>query len=178
MTRSSEFESKADELRAAFDQSFALPPPTATGAADDLLAVRVADHPYAIRLRDIDGMLARVPVVPVPAVARALLGIAGIRGEVVPVFALSPLLGYGHDPAAPWLVLCGDDAPVALAFNGFDGYLRLTGAAIPADEGLRATQSFVREVVRTDDGFRPVIEIPQLVAALRAHSQARQEKEQ
>src|ERR1039458_9829099 len=58
---------------------------------DDLLG-----NPYAIRLRDIAGIVAGPKVAPVPAVTLDLLGLAGIRGGVVPVFGLASILGYGQ----------------------------------------------------------------------------------
>jgi chemotaxis signal transduction protein len=91
-------ESKAAELRQAFDLSFALPPPPASQEVEDLLTIRVAGDPYAIRLGDIAGMVAGRKVVPVPAVTLDLLGLAGIRGGVVPVFGLASILGYGQSP--------------------------------------------------------------------------------
>src|ERR1039458_7695948 len=93
-------ESKAAALRQAFDQSFALPPPPASQEVEDLLAIRVAGNPYAIRLRDIAGIVAGRKVVPVPAVRLDLLGLAGIRGGVVPVFGLASILGYGQVPGS------------------------------------------------------------------------------
>ena len=72
-------ESKAAELRQAFDLSFALPPPQELVEVEDLLTIRVAGDPYAIRLRDIAGMVAGRKVVPVPAVTPDLLGLAGSR---------------------------------------------------------------------------------------------------
>ena len=81
-------ENKAAALRQAFDLSFALPPPPASPEVEDLLTIRVAGNPYAIRLRDIAGMVAGRKVVPVPSVTLDLLGLAGMRGGVVPVFGL------------------------------------------------------------------------------------------
>jgi purine-binding chemotaxis protein CheW len=87
-------ENKAAELRQAFDLSFALPPPQASQEVEDLLTIRVAGDPYAIRLCDIAGMVTGRKVVPLPAATLDLLGLAGIRGGIVPVFGLSSILRY------------------------------------------------------------------------------------
>ena len=44
---------KAAQLRQDFDRTFALPPSLAAPEVEDLLAIRVAGDPYAIRLLDI-----------------------------------------------------------------------------------------------------------------------------
>ena len=173
-------ESKAAELRQAFDLSFALPPPQELVEVEDLLTIRVAGDPYAIRLRDIAGMVAGCKVVPVPAVTPDLLGLAGIRGGVVPVFGLASILGYGPAPGSPrWMILCGAEEPIALAFSDFEGYLRLPKSSLHADENLRTTRQYVKQVASTEGGARAVIGIPLVVAAIRNRiGQNRPAKEQ
>ena len=161
-------QSKAAELRQAFDLSFALPPPQASQEVEDLLMLRVAGNPYAIRLRDIAGMVAGRKVVPVPAVTLDLLGLAGIRGGVVSVFGLASILGYGQAPGSPrWMILCGAEEPIALAFSDFEGYLRLPKSSLHADENLRTTRQYANQVASTEAGARAVISIPLVVATIR-----------
>src|ERR1035437_7130077 len=127
-------DSTSAKLRQAFDRSFALPPSQASQEVEDLLTIRVAGDPYAILLRDIAGMVAGRRVVPVPAVTPDLLGLAGIRGGIVPVFGLASILGYGPAPGSPrWMILCGAEEPIALAFSGFQAYLRLPTPFLPLD---------------------------------------------
>jgi chemotaxis signal transduction protein len=161
-------ESKAAELRQAFDLSFALPPPQASQEVEDLLTIRVAGDPYAIRLRDIAGIVAGRRVIPVPTVTLDLLGLAGIRGGVVAVFGLASILGYGQAPGSPrWMILCGAEEPIALAFSDFEGYLRLPKSSLHADENLRTARQYVNQVASTEAGARAVISIPLVVATIR-----------
>ena len=161
-------ESKAAALRQAFDLSFALPPPQASQEFEDLLAIRVAGDPYAIRLSDIVGIVAGRRVIPVPTVTLDLLGLAGLRGDVVSVFGLASILGYGQAPGSPrWMILCGAEEPIALAFSDFEGYLRLPKSSLHADENLRTTRQYVNQVASTEDGARAVISIPLVVATIR-----------
>lgn len=161
-------ESKAAELRQAFDLSFALPPPEASQEVEDLLMIRVAGDPYAIRLRDIAGVVAGRKVVLVPAATPDLLGLAGIRSGVVPVFGLVSILGYGEAPDSPgWMVLCGVEEPIALAFSEFEGYLRLSKSSLHADENLRVTRPYLQEIASTAVGVRAVISMPLVVATIR-----------
>ena len=168
MNEISVVESKAAELRQAFDLSFALPPPQASQEFEDLLAIRVAGDPYAIRLSDIVGIVAGRRVIPVPTVTLDLLGLAGLRGDVVSVFGLASILGYGQAPGSPrWMILCGAEEPIALAFSDFEGYLRLPKSSLHADENLRTTRQYVNQVASTEAGARAVINIPLVVATIR-----------
>jgi chemotaxis signal transduction protein len=110
-------------------------------------------------------------VVSVPAVTPDLLGLAGIHGGVVPVFGLSSILGYGPDPGSPrWMILCGSEEPIALAFSDFEGYLRLPRSALHADENFRTTREhvkYVTQVANTPDGVRAVISISLIMTTIR-----------
>lgn len=164
-------EGAAAALRRAFDLSFASPPAEASEEVEDLLAIRVAGDPYAIRLREIAGVVAGRKVVAVPAAALDLLGLAGVRGGVVPVFGLASMLGYLQAPGSPrWMILCGAEDPIALAFSEFEGYLRLPRSALHADENHRATRRYVNQVAITAAGARAVISISLVVAAIRNRS--------
>lgn len=163
--------STADQLRQAFDSTFALPPSLTSPEVEDLLTIKVAGDPYAIRLFDIAEIVSERRVVSVPAVTPHLLGLAGIHGGIVPVFGLSSIMGYGPDPSPPqWMILCGSEDPIALAFSDFEGYLQLPRSALHADENLRTTQEnvkYVNQVASTPNGVRAVISIPLIVATIR-----------
>jgi chemotaxis signal transduction protein len=173
---------KAAQLRQAFDHTFALPPSLASPEVEDLLTIRVAGDPYAIRVLEIIRIVSQRSVVSVPAATPDLLGLAGIRGGIVPVFGLSSILGYGPDPGSPrWMILCGSEEPIALAFSDFEGHLRLPTSAFHADENVRATRKqvkYVNQVASTPDGVRAVISIPLIMATIRNRiSQHRPTKE-
>ena len=89
---------------------------------------------------------------------------------------------YGPDPGTPrWMILCGSEEPIALAFAEFEGYLRLPTSALHADENFRATHEhvkYVNQVASTPDGVRAVISIPLIMATIRNRiSQHRPTKE-
>jgi len=172
----------AAQLRQAFDHTFALPPSLASQAVEDLLMIRVSGDPYAIRLLDITEIVTERKIISVPTVTPDLLGLAGIHGGIVPVFGLSSILGYGPDPGLPrWMILCGKEEPIALAFSDFEGYLRLPTSALHADESVRAQREqtkYVNQVASTPDGARAVISMPLIMASIRNRiSQHRPTKE-
>jgi chemotaxis signal transduction protein len=144
----------AIDLRTAFDRTFAAAPPVVGEAPDDYLRIRAGGIPYAISLGDIGGLFADRVVVTLPGPLGELLGVAAFRGATVPVYDLGALLG--HEPAAEprWLVLDTGAPPVAFAFEGLDGHLRVpAGAIAPTVEGL------VRGSLRTPEGVCPVIDV-------------------
>ena len=157
-----------DALRREFDRSFAAP--AGVGAEDtlDLLALRVGGDPYAVRLADVTGLLVDRRLVPVPTNVPEFVGLIGLRGGVVPVWSLGALLGYGADRETPrWMMLIGERGSgqvLALAFERFDGHLRVprarlserapTDRAGPVDVAIQLQHS-----VRADDIWRGVLEV-------------------
>lgn len=167
---------KAAELGEAFDRSFALPPAAAAQDSEELVAIGVAGDPYAVRLAEIAGIIAGRRVTPIAAAASHLLGIAGVRGEIVPVFGLASILGHAEAAAsARWIILCGGEEPVALAFPRFEGCLRLAKSAIHPDRSPRSERQPITHVANTDTGTRAVISIPRVLASIqrRAGSDSR-----
>ena len=160
-------EGVAAELRKSFDESFARPHQHTAPDVEDFLAIRVAGDAYALRLREISGIIAGPKVTPVPASAPGFLGLAGIRGGVVPVFGLAPLLGYEQASAeSRWMGLCGTEDLIALAFPDLEGFLRLPKSSVLPDETIRAGRRYVNEVARTDAGPRAIVAVPLVVAAI------------
>lgn len=180
MTETEDLTRRAARLRAAFDHSFTVPPLRETLDVEDFLAIRVAGDQYLIRLRDIIGIVARRPIVSVPARAPGLVGIAGIRGEIVPVFSLSSLLGYGDDPEPPtWTVLCNAKEPIGLGFAELDGYLRLPRSAAHGNDDIHVTKNYVSDLASTEAGVRPIVAVSLVVADVCKRSAPQQsEKEQ
>jgi purine-binding chemotaxis protein CheW len=83
---------RAAAMRLAFDRSFAEPLRPATEAVENLLAIRIGTQAYALRLAEVAGLFADRKVTPVPGGDAALVGIAGFRGAIVPVYGLHTLL--------------------------------------------------------------------------------------
>ncbi|HTL53039.1 MAG TPA: chemotaxis protein CheW [Planctomycetota bacterium] len=182
------------QMRADFDQSFAAAPIAAAAGQDHLLAIRIGDEGYAIRVAAIRAIAHVGRIVHLPSSLPELLGIAGLRGELTPLYDLGALLGYPAAPAAPrWFVQVGRDDTVGLAFEHFEGY-RLTeidpgntagtdpAAAAGADRAASPTgknlRPHVAAVVRLEGEVRSLIDINSLLNSLQSRVQAvRTEKE-
>jgi chemotaxis signal transduction protein len=149
------------ELRQAFDASFALPPAPPRDDTVDLLAVTVGADRVAIPLTTMSGLVADRVVTPLPGSPPDLLGVAGLRGHLVPVYDLARVSGRAWQPvvSAPrrWLILAGGSPAFAVAVDRVDGHLRVARDAIAAPAG--ATAGDTGSVVRTVDGPLPVIDM-------------------
>jgi purine-binding chemotaxis protein CheW len=162
-------EARAAALRAVFDRSFALPPAEASEDRIDLLAIRVAGTAYAVRAHQLAGVVARPAVTPVPSRAAHLLGLAGVRGAIVPVFSLASLLGHGDARTPPgWLLLCHADELIGLGCAGLERYLRAPRSSFHAEAPTPGVRGLAREVVRTDAGVLPLVAVPAVIATLRS----------
>jgi purine-binding chemotaxis protein CheW len=170
-----QLQQRLTELRNTFDESFARPVRPYGGQIEDLLAIRVADEPYAVRLDDVAGLaLATDTVVtPLPGAPPHLLGVASVRRTVVAVHDLAALLGQARPASPRWLILARGEPPVAVAFDRVDGHLRLPRAATatgeaPAEAGRAASV----DVVATPTGPLAVIDIRAVHAALVAAAES------
>ena len=154
-------------FRHAFYRAFAVAPVTTRGTFEDLLAIRVSGDPYALRVRDITGLVVSRKIVPLPSRRSELLGIAGIRGSLVAVYSLAALLGYAAD-AKPtsWLALAGASSPVGLGFEDFEGFLRVRSGDVYAAPSTEGARPHVGEVVRVEHQSRRVVDVPATLEAL------------
>jgi purine-binding chemotaxis protein CheW len=165
---SSPFARTAFELRRAFDEAFARPASSAAEEGEDVLLVRVAGDPYALRARELSGLAAGRKITPVPSPRSDFLGLAGIRGVIVPVYSLVPLLGYGAPPASSrWLALAGDKDALGLALEDFGGFVRARKGDVHA-AGEDAARPHVREVARIGAVAHPIVDIASVLAVVRA----------
>lgn len=157
---------RAAALRLAFDRSFAERPKPAGAPEEEFLAINLGAVPHAIRLSEIDGFVADKPIVRIPSRAGALLGVAGFRGAIVPVYDLRTLLGYPTAETPRWLVIASG-ALVALAFDAFDRHLRVAREAILPRAAGNGSSQFVREIFSAGDVIHSIVHLPSVVDAIK-----------
>jgi purine-binding chemotaxis protein CheW len=160
------------DLRRAFDRSFAEPRENGKDLVEDLLGIGVAAEPYALRLADIRAVVADRTPIGLPGTDSRLLGVAGLRGSIIPVYDLAVVLGHPPVTAPRWLVVTAARPSVALAFPTLDGHLRVARDAIAEPAGDETEdpvrRSFMAAVVRTPAGVRAVIDIAAIHAMIHA----------
>jgi purine-binding chemotaxis protein CheW len=158
----------AEELRRAFDANFAAPPARRIEDIEQLLALRIGGTAYALPVLDIAGYSAARPIVAIPSPIPELLGLAGVRGTLLPVYSLEALLGrpVGSEPPR-WFVQCKGADPVALGFSVFEGHLDLPRSGIRATTGGEDAARHVRRLLRAGDEVRAVIDVASVLKAIR-----------
>jgi len=155
---------QAAALKREFDRGFAEPRKPPTAQTLNLLAVRLGGDSWAIPLTDTAGLHAGKKITPVPGRAHALLGIAGFRGTLVPVYDLSTLIDLPAPAAPRWLVLAAERR-IALAFAELDGHLRVeTGDILPLGPGDDG--AWTRGLVRADGTTRPILNLSALLGGI------------
>jgi chemotaxis signal transduction protein len=161
------FAERAAELRTTFDRGFTVPLRTDATAKLDLLGIRVGEEVYALRLSEVGGLFVDRKFTRIPASNAVLLGIAGFRGVLMPVYSLRTLLGHSGRQTARWLVVAAA-TPIALAFDTFEGHLRVSGDTVLPRQSHGPNQGFAPELARTGDVIRPIIHLPSVISALGA----------
>jgi len=158
---------RSTELRRAFDRSFSEAPVAGASQWDDLLDIRVGSDPYAIHLDQVTGVFADKLVTPLPGSFPELLGIAGFRGAIVPVYDLRSLLGYTRGGSQRWLILIAGQTRIALTFDQFEGHTRVPRTAIAKEASGETQRLSVREVIRTASFVRPIVHLPFVLEMIR-----------
>jgi purine-binding chemotaxis protein CheW len=160
----------AATLRRVFDQSFAVATASKTERLEDLIAVRVGADPYAIRLAEIAGLHVALKIVPVPSPAVQLLGVAGLRGSMAPIYDLAALLRYSPATNPRWIVLVRMPQPIGFAFDTFESHLQVPEADLADREGAdgsrRETSQHLRGSLRAAGALRPIIHMASVVELL------------
>lgn len=179
-------ESLSEELRQAFDHSFAHPPPQPRTIALRLLLVELREgRRVALNLHRLTQIHVGRRIVPLPGTPPELLGLAGAQGQVIPVWDLSALLdgtppqhessskssaqslsesehsGYGPR----WIAQCVSPEPVGLAFVHL-----LRQLDLPPKKVLPSPrrQSPWKASIRVDGKSMGVVDLPRLLDSLSA----------
>ncbi|MBI4584439.1 MAG: chemotaxis protein CheW [Planctomycetes bacterium] len=160
------FSTRAADIRRAFDRSFAAALDPKTEEVEGILVFRVAEDRFAVRLREIAGLVKSGNLVPVPAKTRALLGLAGIRGELVPIFSTAKLLGYACHEEANWIFLCREPSRLGFAIGEFEGCRHLPKAAFSVPEGSLSSAGSPEYVV-VGSCVHTIINVSNLVMSIK-----------
>jgi chemotaxis signal transduction protein len=159
---------RARELRCAFDQTFAEVPPVVTQDVVNLLGIRVGGDPFAIRLGEVAGLFADRKIVPLPSPVPELLGVAGFRSGLIPIYSLRGFLGYPPASEIPprWLILAGSGHLVGLAFDQFEVHLRVRRSELRKIQG-GASRAHIRETASLAEGLRAIVSIDSVVETIK-----------
>lgn len=157
----------AGTLRRRFDAAFAAAPPPPAAGFEDVLAIRLGGDPYVLRLSEIAGLHADRQIAPVPSAHPALLGIAALRGQLLPVYDLGALLGYARAERPRWFVVGPAPATIGLAFADMERPLRLPEPCF-SDARPDGARNHVRGAVRVESVARAIVDVGSVLRRLSA----------
>ena len=107
-------------------------------------------------------------VVPLPGARPGLRGLIGVRGQLVPVYALGDLLGAGSASYCRWFLITAGEKTAALAFEEFGG---LIGAPADAVRPLAGSgPPHARATLEMNGTTCWVIHLPELIGKLAEES--------
>jgi chemotaxis signal transduction protein len=158
---------RAAELRRRFDEQFAVAPRTDTPRLEDFLAVRIAGDAFALRRFDVSGLLAGRKPVKLPSACPEFLGVVGFRGLIVPMYSLRALLGYPRQENLRWAVLAASGDCLGLAFDEYEGYLRIPSSQVTPPDQPEMMPQHVRGMARHEESARPILDVTSIVDTIR-----------
>ena len=131
----------------------------ATEVLEELLVFQLAGEPFGLRL-DVVAEIIRPPALAhMPLVPPSLLGLANLRGIVMPVVSLRALLhlpDIATDKSTRVIVLRGDN-PVGLVVDGIRGLLAVATDRLETDDtATGAVGSAVLDGVKGAEGESPI----------------------
>jgi purine-binding chemotaxis protein CheW len=155
-------------LRESFDASFSRPPVPAQEAGAALLRLRVGGASIAVRLEHLTGLHLLPRLVKLPGAPATVLGLAGLRGQLIAVHDLGGLLGLSAPESPPrWLLLAGGSKRVGLAVTDFEGHLRVAQSQLKSGGGATATHPLLNaSALLPDVPPLPVLDVEPLVRQL------------
>jgi chemotaxis signal transduction protein len=146
-------------LRQHFDHAFTLPFAEQGAPQVKVLGVGIRGRSFSIALLQLGGVHRRPKITAVPSLVPEMLGVAGIRGVLVPVYDLGALIGLPPRSDSSWIALAQDKS-VGLAFDEFLGHStmdsRIYEQATPDATGLT-------RIPELEVGSRPIVNVPALI---------------
>jgi chemotaxis signal transduction protein len=143
-----------------------------------LMLVRVGGRWFAIDARMIEEVAVKGTVTRVPTAARHVLGVAGLRGGVVPVISLQQMIGIAGAATTelattlPRLVVVrAGDCELALVVDEIRGIIADHSGADAAQASGAERPSFLRREFEWQGKLVGVLDVAQLAAAAAGSSQ-------
>lgn len=163
-----------ERLRDEFDRSFQRAHAAEPADSIEALSIRVGheQQTHLIRVDEAVSLLQRMPAIrPLPGAADTVLGLALLRGRVVPVYCLARLLAQAPDEAPEWLIGIGGQLDYALAFAELKSLRRIKADALSSDAAQPSPH--LRQVLIETEHSVPLINIPSITSVLERPQSAR-----
>ena len=143
-----------------------------------LMLVRVDGRWFGLDTRMVQEVVAKGAVTRVPTAARHVLGVAGLRGGVVPVISLQQMIGIGGSATTelattrPRLVVVRvGDCEVALVVDEIRGIIDGPAAVATATAPSAGQPAFLRQEFGWQGKLVCVLDVPELIATAAGRNQ-------
>lgn len=165
-----DFENEVKTLRSSFDESFSRPAGQEGAEHINCLVIKLHDDRFVLNMSEIKSIENEKQIIPLPNSQPHLLGISNIQGKILPVFCLEMLLGYQGSKNSKWLVTCGNEETIALAFEEFEGQISILKKSIFLEEN-ESDQAPKRGAVILGDQKGSVLRISVILDTVKRLSQ-------
>lgn len=165
MTGSNHYGEQLARMRLAFDRDFESVRASAVEETEPYVVVRVGGERVALRVAALSSIEVGARVMPVPLDLPVLMGLAGVRSVLVPVYRLATLIGVATSGETQQVIaVCRAPSPVGLALDGLVGQVEAPRSARqPAGPAAR---KHVAELLQTEDGFQPIVDVSSVILEL------------
>jgi chemotaxis signal transduction protein len=146
-------------LRHHFDHAFTVPVAGQAAPQVKVLSIGIRGRPFSLALQELRGVHRCPKLTALPSRMPEMIGIAGIRGVLIPVYDLGALIGLPARSEHAWIALAANQG-VGFAFDEYQSHSTLDAAlfarATPDASGLLS-------IPESDAGGRPIVNISALV---------------
>ncbi len=154
------------QMRQSFDQSFAEKPQPETTPGEPYILIGVSKARLAIKTSEVLSIESHKPVLSLPGHSNFFIGLTGIKGKLIPLYNLKSILGHESerkDELCHWLAVVGGTSPLALAFQNFEGSVRIPESDVfmPSEK-----QRNTREAFRLASQVISVLDIQSLISEI------------
>lgn len=140
----------------------------ASGSTRGFVTFASSGRLYALPAAEIAEVMRLPPSARIPFSPRGLLGLANVRGSVLPLATLKGLLGRGgvEQEGSAWTILLGGSTPLALAVDSVEEIVRVPEDAIATREADVAAEGGERlaGAFKVGDRVAKVLDLPSLLA--------------
>jgi purine-binding chemotaxis protein CheW len=116
--------------------------------SERLLVFRVGTERFAVRLGAVDEVIDAPALQPLPDAGDTVLGLATLRGELVPIFDPRPLLHVGADVRGAVLLFVRDGRRVGLAIDDVFDAIVVEATDLRSAPGAEAADGILVGVIR------------------------------
>ncbi|HTF99618.1 MAG TPA: chemotaxis protein CheW [Nitrospirota bacterium] len=143
--------------------------PEQTAAEIEILAFRLGSEDYAVMVSDVREVLRTRELTRVPNAPAHILGVASLRGTMLPVIDLCRRLGLTpgvRDEKTRVVVVNPDDEDVGLLVDRVLGVIRIPEDAVkPAPENPEHGADYLRGIVRKNDNLYIILDLVKAVGS-------------